>query len=357
MNKKSILVLSALLALVLAIPLIWGCGEGVKSDDDEPSPSAGPTLSEVGPKTLWVVNSPIGVTPSIITSIEVSWKTDVPATTKLIYYCSTMETGTMFVTEETTLTMTHEVVVTGLSSEEFCFRAASKNQAGQETISGLDSPVLYLLMSPPGVSSVDADTYLDQFFTGLNYGKSPILIVGDSAVPSEFRALLNFDISSVPTNRVIVNADLMLYMTAESIAAGFPIDVYGNTEPQWFEGVDINAITASPEATWASGLDWPPGAVGPPWVAPGPYRWVPPQPVGGGSPTPPLNVVPVMVGGAGPRYYYIGDVGAGFGLPSGFIVVYNVGTAPGGLPDTKTFHSRDCGDPSFYPGLKLWLTK
>jgi len=149
MKDRNVPIMTLIILTSLAAIIVYGCGRGV-IEDEIVTPPGGPVISDLGP--AWITVDTTSMDSDIV-SLEVSWTTDVPSTTKLIYYFGSDESGTAYSTEVTTLSLTHEVKII-VGSPEFCYRALSKNAASKETISALDSPVLYIVM---GTTTFDAD--------------------------------------------------------------------------------------------------------------------------------------------------------------------------------------------------------
>ncbi|MCX7831468.1 MAG: DUF2341 domain-containing protein [Actinobacteria bacterium] len=109
-----------------------------------------PIISEV--KATHISPLLIGTTETLSTTI--TWYTDIPATSKVVYdtvsHAST-ETYSFETTETTELVTTHSVTINGLSPNTiYYFRVISKNEYGDESIS-------YEFMIPPGKVSSDSD--------------------------------------------------------------------------------------------------------------------------------------------------------------------------------------------------------
>ncbi|MEZ6035156.1 MAG: DUF2341 domain-containing protein [Planctomycetaceae bacterium] len=102
--------------------------------------------------------------------------------------------------------------------------------------------------------SAVADTYIDKGATGTNYGVATSLVVDRSGGDiGNQRALLKFDLSTLPAGTVILSASLQMHATQNSGA--FNINVYELTE-NWVEG-NVNG-TAS-VASWTqrqTGTNW-----------------------------------------------------------------------------------------------------
>ncbi|TWU36173.1 Cadherin domain protein [Novipirellula artificiosorum] len=99
-----------------------------------------------------------------------------------------------------------------------------------------------------------ADTYLNKDNSGFNYGTSTTLIVDKSGGDiGDSRALLRFDLSSIPVGATITGATLTMQATAG--ASAFDVSVYEVTE-SWVEGGQ-NGTSGFP--SWndrASGVAW-----------------------------------------------------------------------------------------------------
>lgn len=332
MRSKEMIILALLLVVLAVAAIIHGCGEGVLTDFEE---AKGPVITNLGPVSVTVATTPVS---SQLCTIEISWVTDVPATTKVIYFLTPDGSGVPATYESLALVTTHIATITAFS-DDFSYRAASMNSNGWEVLSSVDTPIRYVTMaSTPGP---DMDAYMDQGpGVAFNYGGSPTLNVGDGG-GFEYRAILSFEVSShVPSNRHISYAALILNCLAMSPPMSIPqnVVVYPNME-FWFEGVDNGALT-QPGVTWLSPI------AAPPWVAP--FNPVYLAPLGGGS-FPPVPLAMGLV--VGPGIWYFGDVLPG--LPFGLIVAYNPAALP--IPgDFRIFSSREGPNP---PRLKLYLVK
>lgn len=99
------------------------------------------------------------ITPVLVDSTEtltttITWYTDIPATSKVVYDVfsrSSTETYAFETTETTELVTTHTVVIEGLQPNTiYYFRVISKNEYGDQSIS-------YEFMIPPGKTIPDTD--------------------------------------------------------------------------------------------------------------------------------------------------------------------------------------------------------
>lgn len=328
MDKRKILIPILFLVAASVSFVIYGCGSGVVGGGG--GGGTAPIITNLGPAWIDVITTPVS---SDIVSLEVSWTTDVPSTTKLLYYFGTDESTTLYSTEETTLTLTHEVTVI-VGSPEFCYQAASKNAAGRETISVLRSPVMYLTMS--ATLGSDADTYFDQTLPPNTFGGAPFFQVGD-AMGGELRAALSFDISSVPTNEQVADSAMILYCNSEAPAVGMQVFVYHQFDP-WLE-LASSWVLRDGVNGWTGPINFAPYAA----------------PAGGGTITPgPVSVV-IVGGGNVPGYWYFQGIYSIISTPgvNGIVLGYNPVVFGGGL-NSKVFFSREGPVP---PQLKLYLVK
>jgi len=88
----------------------------------------------------------------------------------------------------------------------------------------------------PGTEGMDA--YVNKFFLETNYGDSPICEVGNSTIlflKFVYRSYIQFDLSSVPENARVTDADLRLYQYDTTGTGNFTIDLYKVTS-EWQEG-------------------------------------------------------------------------------------------------------------------------
>ena len=112
---------------------------------------------------------------------------------------------------------------------------------------------------PTTVLNATADTYIDKNAANLNYGASTSLVVDKSGSGhGNQRALLEFDLSSIPVGATITGAALQ--MEATSLSDPFDISVYQMTE-SWVEGTGDGTDVAGADWTtrddatsWASGV-------------------------------------------------------------------------------------------------------
>lgn len=82
-------------------------------------------------------------------------------------------------------------------------------------------------------STNGVDTYIKELST-TNYGTSSVLEVGKNSNPREFRSLLKFNISSIPSTDTILWATLRVYVNSSSGIGNRTINVYGITK-SWEE--------------------------------------------------------------------------------------------------------------------------
>ena len=95
------------------------------------------------------------------------------------------------------------------------------------------------------------DTYLNSLLGLLNYGASSSLIVDSSGSGlGNSRALLQFDLSSIPSGATILDATLQLHVTDHQGGA-LPVEVHRITEP-WVEGGFLGLLGV---ANWSQRLD------------------------------------------------------------------------------------------------------
>lgn len=348
MKDRNVPVLTLFVMIFFVAIIVYGCGRGV-IEDEIVVPPGGPLITELGPFSVTVDTGP---TYSQLCTIEISWITDVPSTTKVIYYLATSETGAALSTESLSLTISHIATITAFS-DDFCYRAVSRNAASKESVSGLDSPVMYVVLSAT-TNEFGRDSFMDQSIPNIPSDSfSPTqLLVGDSGA-GEYRTLIYFSLSSVPLDRHIADSATILYCSFENVGVPQMMDIYAEADPvPWQELM----------ATWLDPVNGPGGWVFP--LNPPPYV-VPPAACGGGSVNPPAPPLPIplyswMVGGGGnvPGYWYFPSVHSIFSVPTcnGLVLAYNPVFLGGGA-NFKTFLSREDADPAKRPALKLYLVK
>lgn len=109
-----------------------------------------PVITDV--KATHITPIVIGTTETLTTTI--TWVTDIPATSKVVYDTSShasTETYAFETTETTSYVTTHTVVITGLSPNTlYYFRVISKNEYG-------DTAISYEYLIPPGRTIPDTD--------------------------------------------------------------------------------------------------------------------------------------------------------------------------------------------------------
>ena len=83
--------------------------------------------------------------------------------------------------------------------------------------------------------SPSGDTFLDTYNPDQNYGgSSTINVEGGSGMPAKQRALLRFDLSSIPSSKFVTKATLKMYATGYWDSSGRTLTVYQVTE-NWDE--------------------------------------------------------------------------------------------------------------------------
>ena len=111
-------------------------------------------------------------------------------------------------------------------------------------LSVLSVLIASLLLEPPRPARADtvtltpsADTSLFQNNPDNNLGAMMFLPAGvsGSAIPNRSRALLRFDLTSIPTNAVVTNASLALRVVLSNFATTNRFDLHRMTVP-WIEG-------------------------------------------------------------------------------------------------------------------------
>lgn len=104
-----------------------------------------------------------------------------------------------------------------------------------------------LTLQPDETSGVD--TYLDDDVPAGNYGNSSIIAIGETNVAVAVRrALIRFDLSSIPSNAIISSATLYMTIQADRSSNARDFKVYRSLRP-WVEG----------EASWnvwSTGNNW-----------------------------------------------------------------------------------------------------
>ena len=106
--------------------------------------------------------------------------------------------------------------------------------------------------APSNALTAVKDTYIDKGNKDDNYGDASLIVDKSGGDLGDGRALIEFDVSAIPTNAVITNATLR--MPAISGSADFNIGAYRLTE-SWVEGDG----TAGSGATWnerSDGVAW-----------------------------------------------------------------------------------------------------
>lgn len=91
-----------------------------------------------------------------------------------------------------------------------------------------------LILQPDGAAGLD--TFLHQNGPTANFGARTDFFAGVDASSATYRALIKFDISSLPASAVISSAVLSLYCTGEDSVADRTIEIYRSLV-EWFEGV------------------------------------------------------------------------------------------------------------------------
>jgi len=85
----------------------------------------------------------------------------------------------------------------------------------------------------PGLEGMD--TLVSSLFPDFNYGSSPIIDAGNFASGTIVRSYIQFDLSSVPENARVIDADSWLYQYTTPGAENYIIDLHKVTS-EWQEG-------------------------------------------------------------------------------------------------------------------------
>lgn len=117
----------------------------------------------------------------------------------------------------------------------------------------------------PGIIN-GKDASVDDTWPTTNWGDtSTLLFIGNATFLRIYRSYLQFDLSSIPLNAVIIDADLVLYYGFSGVVSSLPVGLYEVTE-SWEENTitwnnqpansteteDIRNIPASPTDDFAS---------------------------------------------------------------------------------------------------------
>ena len=119
----------------------------------------------------------------------------------------------------------------------------------------------YITLQPDSVEGKDA--LVSSLFPATNYGSSPICDVGNTSV-FVLRSYIQFDLSSVPENARVTDADLRLYQYNTTGEISFTIDLYKvtsewqegtinwNSQPSYSTEVEYSCNITAVAATWKS---------------------------------------------------------------------------------------------------------
>ncbi|MCK5347344.1 MAG: DNRLRE domain-containing protein, partial [Candidatus Heimdallarchaeota archaeon] len=78
------------------------------------------------------------------------------------------------------------------------------------------------------------DTYIREDFPNNNFATATTLSIGKTAANKEFRAILQFNTSSIPSTNTIVSATAQVYLETASGNSDIPIKAYRLTS-EWIE--------------------------------------------------------------------------------------------------------------------------
>lgn len=118
---------------------------------------------------------------NVITNIIIQWETNEPSTSQ-VEYGETTSYGVLTSIDGTKVT-NHSVAINGINLSDYNYKVRSKDAAGNETISSNYSPIILI-----GPGSEGEDTFIVD------------------------RALIIFDLSSLPNDATIINGRLKLFI-------------------------------------------------------------------------------------------------------------------------------------------------
>lgn len=107
-----------------------------------------------------------------------------------------------------------------------------------------------LVLQPDATDGVDTQMYSNNV-TG-NYGVAVVISAGSNSPATRIqRALIKFDVSSIPAGATINSATLTLYCSAEAITTDITVGVH-RALTQWFEGLSAGVTPGAGEnaSTW-----------------------------------------------------------------------------------------------------------
>jgi len=117
-------------------------------------------------------------------------------------------------------------------------------------LAGMARPVLdpTLVLQPD--ASAGEDNFLQSANPTFNYGASTALYIGEfSGEVKTTRALIRFDLSSLPAGAVISSATLSLFCVADYATDAATFSVY-RQKRQWGEGAKLGADATAGESSW-----------------------------------------------------------------------------------------------------------
>ncbi len=184
------------------------------------------------------------------TSADIKWSTDEGATTQVDYGTTTSYGSTT--TLDSNIVNQHSVPLAGLTQDTvYHYRVRSMDPSGNEAVSGdhvFQTARTITVQPDPAAGS---DTWISSADQSYNYGASTGLSAGnDGAATESRRALLAFDLSSIPAGSTINSATMSLYQYAQADSSTPQLGVY-EVSRSWAEGSGDGSASGD-GATWVT---------------------------------------------------------------------------------------------------------
>ncbi len=185
-----------------------------------------------------------------LTSTDITWSTDEDSNSQVEYGTTTNYGSTTAV--DNTLVNQHTVSLAGFTPDTvYHYRVYSADASGNQAVSGdyVFQTARQLIIQPSPVPG--KDTWISSAGTSLNNGGAPDIAIGDNSAAAESRrALIKFDLSSIPAGSVVNSATLSLCEHAQQNSLTPELGAYYAIH-SWEEGTGNGAPTAD-GATWTS---------------------------------------------------------------------------------------------------------